>query len=206
MNRTTWISKLALGAVSLLLWGGAARESSAQATVALVDADVTASGVGATCAVSEEATQGALHDIGNGWVQFASGKTGLFRVTCPIDVPFSLRGNVGIPAINNAIRLSRIQVHFTDPDGPGTSASVQAILRRFNRATGALATLSNLHSNTQTATGYASLSEDLGNQTFVTSATYFLEVLLARSSTSVNPRFYAFALTGAESDLFGVGP
>ena len=209
MRPKNWISKMALGAASLPLWCGVARDASAGGwiQVAIAQAEVTASGVAATCTVSEEATQGGLHDIGNGWIQFAPGKTGLFRITCPIDVPFAFRGNVrptGFADSNRPILLSRIQVHFTDPDGSGGGASVQAILRRFDRSTGALATLSNLHSNSQAATGYTSLSEDLGNQAFVPSATYFLEVVLARSSTSVNPRFYAFALTGTEQDLFGV--
>lgn len=153
--------------------------------------------VGPACTVSEKDMARDLHQIGTGYIEFAPGKTGSFTVVCPMELPGFLSGGT-----SHLSTLGSIAFFYLDPDGAGSSSSIRAILRRFDAYSGGSATLAVLASNSQISTGYSFQEQDLNQP--ISASPYYVDVVLSRSTTAHNPRFYAVKLGFKQIWLFPV--
>lgn len=108
------------------------------------------------------------------------------HVTNPLDTG-NPDGVNGRPGWNGLI------AGFTDPDGSGTGATVNATLYRLNRTTGGYATVAAFNSNTD-ALNKTTWQE--GVKTFTTKldflgADYYVLINLSRTNTALNPSIAA---------------
>jgi hypothetical protein len=164
-------------------------------------ASTTWATVGAGCVPTGQTSHAHMQFQTAGRTGFASGKVGEIVLTCPITTPLS--------------SASRLYLYYVDSDGASTGASVSALLRRVNRATGAVSNvplwneertqqIASLTSNHQgPASSWTRISRPLGEFQFggpshnfaFNDYFYYVQINMRRSSISQTASFGGIKVT-----------
>lgn len=158
--------------------------------------------VGAGCVPTGQTSHAHLHFQTAGRTGFATGKVGEIVLTCPITAPLSA--------------ASRLYLYYIDSDGAGSGASVSAVLRRVDRASGAVTSvplwnegltqqIASLTSNLQgPATTWSHISRPMGQFHFggvshsfaFDGYFYYVQINMRRTSISNTASFGGIRVTG----------
>src|SRR5262245_32828255 len=158
------------------------------AEIAHADTFTSWSSIAAGCVPDSATTTAGLASTSAvfGTVGFASGKTGMIRLTCPVTA-FS----------RNSSGANVLLVTYVDPDGASTGCQVRAHLLRTSVDTSGLGnTIVSFDSNTRNTTGRSVAWVSIPEQVNYDANYYWVDLELIRSSSaSCNPAGIGVQLT-----------
>lgn len=136
--------------------------------------------IGGACVPVDEDVQVDNYDSRGFGVGFKGVATGDIRLLC------------GITPSTATFR--KFTMSYKDPDGMTTGSRIRATLRQVADGSNASSAICTADSDTSTVTGNNILTCDFADFTPSATTSYFFEVLIERTSSTLDPEFLALAL------------